>query len=206
MKNLYDTLGVPKDASSEEIKKSYYNKSKSFHPDKNDGNHDKFIELTKAYKTLIDDKQRAYYDKTGQAQGKIDEQQEIYKIITGLFLEILSQNRDCETTDFFSAITESIDQNIYNFENQIINSDKNISYWSGIKKRIKKDTENDFFRNILKDKIKTAKAEIEKMKSHIGMGKKAKKFISKCKYDHKEMQHFGLQGFGGLSIDIKDFI
>lgn len=50
MKNKhYETLGIALDATQEEIKKAYRDKSKILHPDVNNGDDKGFSELAKAY-------------------------------------------------------------------------------------------------------------------------------------------------------------
>lgn len=61
MANYYDILGVSKEATQEEIKKSYRKLSKEHHPDKG-GDEEKFKEIAEAYSTLSDPKKRAEYD------------------------------------------------------------------------------------------------------------------------------------------------
>src|SRR6202142_3013688 len=64
--NYYDTLGVPKSASPDEIKKAFRKKAHEFHPDKGSGNPDKFKEINEAYQVLSDQKKRQQYDQYGQ--------------------------------------------------------------------------------------------------------------------------------------------
>lgn len=45
MKNYYETLGVRKDASKEEIKKAFHKLAHKYHPDKKDGDEAKFKEI-----------------------------------------------------------------------------------------------------------------------------------------------------------------
>lgn len=59
--NYYDILQINNNASSEEVKKSYYKLAKIYHPDKN-GNEAKFKEINEAYVILIDEKNRKVYD------------------------------------------------------------------------------------------------------------------------------------------------
>lgn len=63
-KNLYEVLGVSKNASSEEIKKTFRQRSVQEHPDKG-GDSEKYKELTNAYSILGDKDRREKYDRTG---------------------------------------------------------------------------------------------------------------------------------------------
>lgn len=70
MKDLYQILGVSKEASKDEIKKAYRKLALKYHPDKNPNNKEaetKFKEASEAYEVLSDDKKRALYDQYGEA-------------------------------------------------------------------------------------------------------------------------------------------
>ncbi|KAF9056657.1 hypothetical protein BJ165DRAFT_1435333 [Panaeolus papilionaceus] len=68
-KNPYDILGVKRDATAAEIKKTYFALARKYHPDTNPdkGAQDKFVEIQEAYDTLKDEKKRAAYDQYGSA-------------------------------------------------------------------------------------------------------------------------------------------
>src|ERR1700744_3426214 len=64
-KDYYKALGVPKTATAAEIKKSYRELARKWHPDANKGStqaEDRFKEITEAYNVLSDEKQRKEYD------------------------------------------------------------------------------------------------------------------------------------------------
>ena len=61
MKNYYNILGLPEDASNEQIKKAFKEIAKKEHPDRG-GNEAKFKEANEAYDTLKDSKKRHEYD------------------------------------------------------------------------------------------------------------------------------------------------
>ena len=61
MANAYDTLGVPKGASDEEIKKAYRKLAAKHHPDRG-GDTAKFQEIQSAYETLSDPQKRVQHD------------------------------------------------------------------------------------------------------------------------------------------------
>lgn len=66
---LYNTLGVGKDASQDEIKKAYRKLSKQYHPDlnKDAGAEEQYKKVQEAYETLGDEQKRASYDQYGAA-------------------------------------------------------------------------------------------------------------------------------------------
>ncbi len=72
-KDYYETLGVKKDASADEIKSAYRRLAKKYHPDLNKDNKDaaeKFKDVNEAYEVLGDEKKRANYDQFGNAEGQ----------------------------------------------------------------------------------------------------------------------------------------
>ncbi len=65
MKDYYKILGIDKNASPEEIKKAYRKLAHQYHPDKKDGDEEKFKEINEAYQILSDQNKRNQYDQFG---------------------------------------------------------------------------------------------------------------------------------------------
>ncbi|TPP67754.1 DnaJ like protein subfamily C member 5 [Fasciola gigantica] len=75
--SLYHTLGVPRGAPSEDLRKAYRKLALRFHPDKNPDNPSAveiFKEINRAYRTLSDPIKRNIYDKYGSVGLSIAEQ------------------------------------------------------------------------------------------------------------------------------------
>jgi len=68
-KDYYNTLGISKEATTDQIKAAYKKLAKKYHPDvsKEEGTEKKFKEVLEAYNTLRDPQKRANYDRFGDA-------------------------------------------------------------------------------------------------------------------------------------------
>ena len=71
VRDLYEILGVPRDASQDDIKRAYRRLAREHHPDVNAAPEaeERFKEIVGAYEILSDPDKRAQYDAFGQAGG-----------------------------------------------------------------------------------------------------------------------------------------
>ncbi|MFZ1770386.1 MAG: DnaJ domain-containing protein, partial [Caldilinea sp.] len=67
--DYYEALGVPRDATKDQIKKAFRKLAQQHHPDvsKSDDAGIRFKEINEAYQVLADDEKRAVYDRYGHA-------------------------------------------------------------------------------------------------------------------------------------------
>src|SRR5467141_5254176 len=74
-KDYYETLGVKKSASAEDIRKAFRKLARKYHPDVNPGDkgaEEKFKALSEANEVLSDPKKRKIYDQIGFYSDNID--------------------------------------------------------------------------------------------------------------------------------------
>ena len=65
-KNFYQILGIPRNASTEDIRRAYFDAARRLHPDRNlaPGDTELFIGAQEAFETLSNPKKRSAYDQT----------------------------------------------------------------------------------------------------------------------------------------------
>ncbi|MFC1721771.1 molecular chaperone DnaJ [Patescibacteria group bacterium] len=66
-KDYYEILGINKKASDDDIKRAFRKLAHKHHPDKGNGDAEKFKEINEAYQTLSDKRKRTQYDQFGHA-------------------------------------------------------------------------------------------------------------------------------------------
>lgn len=95
-KDYYAILGVPRNATLEEIKRAYRKLALQYHPDRNHGNkeaEEKFKEISEAYEVLSDPEKRAIYDREGyfglrnQGYRGFEDISDIFQSFSDLFQE-----------------------------------------------------------------------------------------------------------------------
>lgn len=90
----YDTLGVAKDASSDEIRAAYRRASSEAHPDREGGSTDRQAAVNKAYAVLRDPESRARYNETGDDRPAVPLAEVAEKILLSLFAQAIHEGHD----------------------------------------------------------------------------------------------------------------
>ena len=94
MKNHYQTLRLPPNASQEDIKKAFRKLALQFHPDKNDtaSSHALFLEIQESYIILSDPKKKKLYDEERYFSG-LSSRKEPTQITAGWILKLAQELR-----------------------------------------------------------------------------------------------------------------
>lgn len=83
MKDLYSVLGVPKEATEDDIKKAYRKLASKHHPDKG-GDAEKFKEVQEAYEILSDATKREAYDNPAQHHSEFQQYDNVNDILKAM--------------------------------------------------------------------------------------------------------------------------
>lgn len=108
MKDLYEVLGVARDATPDEIKAAYIRAAKIHHPDRG-GDREQFQELERANAVLSDPDKRKRYDQTGDPAGKAKTPEEGAIDLLASFMEQLCKpesEEDLTRLDVVQALRE----------------------------------------------------------------------------------------------------
>ena len=111
--NPYAALGVPKDASTADVRRAYRKRSKSVHPDVG-GSSAAFQAVNRALLVLSDPEARAHYDKTGEVKDKAPDNadQVAWGVIAGMLAAILQEDADPMRVDVVAAMARHLDKEI----------------------------------------------------------------------------------------------
>lgn len=115
--NLYDVLGIDKDATAEEIKKAYRAKAKKHHEDKG-GDNEQMILINRAYSVLKDPIKRKHYDETGE-ESSFNFEQKFAALVQKLFFKVVGQSASIEHEDLIRKFKEEIQTALSAQEDQL---------------------------------------------------------------------------------------
>lgn len=124
MKDHYQTLGVNKNATADEIKKAHRQESKKKHPDIG-GDKESFMAIQVAYETLSDGEKRRRYD-NGEPEPPNIMRQAFSNVNVMLLSVIQKPGIDLFTIDIVEVMKETVNNNRLNAQNQIAEMKKSI--------------------------------------------------------------------------------
>jgi len=161
-KQLYKDLEVDEKATKAKIKRSYKKKAQQLHPDKKDGDIDKFKQIAHTYKVLANDDSRKRYDESGDESEFIDNNNRIYTFLSQIILEVIQSNR---TGDLIKACESTIKTNLINLINnrtQLQNQKRKFDKKIG---RVINDEDNEInlFENLILQQQKLMEHKIEEI-------------------------------------------
>jgi DnaJ-class molecular chaperone len=168
--NLYDTLGIKKDATPEEIKAAYRKRAQSTHPDRKGGDMVVFQKINKAYSILSKRHLRKRYDETGHTDMppdvETDQDMEFVKKIGDMLFQLLDNpNVNMDTHHLIDSMKRIIQDTKRGRQQQIQNLNRLILLRKkAIKRIIRKDKTK---RNPIKIFLEGSISQLEQRKGQL---------------------------------------
>lgn len=190
MANHYKTLRVKRKATQQEIKDSYRDLAKEYHPDKEDGNAEKFKELANAYEILSDPKRRKFYDRTGSSMSEKEITALAGALLQQLFQVIVSQKGlvKIQVIDMIEEINIQIDNGMTEFDKNIDVARKSRVEIGKVLRRVKHESTMNPISLMLKQEIGKHTETIVKSKLNLMVGERARELWNEYGYDYDQEQ------------------
>ena len=172
----YDTLGVPKTASRDDIKRAYRRKSKAAHPDRG-GDHREMVAVNRAYDTLSDPEKRSRYDQTGEDGAPGKSQDDMARdAVMQVFAAMAEQASDYDNV--VDMVERMLKANLDKIKGDIATAAKRVTKLERSAKRLKCKGERNFLGLLLADQIVKGKAGIENAQTGVAVIERAREMLS----------------------------
>lgn len=184
MKNLYDVLGINKDATKEEIKKAHRNGVKKNHPDKG-GDAEVFQQIQLAYDVLGDEQRRDKYDTTGET----DKPRDVFAEMFASFIDSLVSQLETSKTDNIDLIelgNAMLEQELVELtrKQQIVN--RSLALLEKALGRMDSKKGNTLMQDITRGKIKSSILQLTKLEEGITFYKRAMEELQEFIYTFEQ--------------------
>ena len=204
-KDLYDILEVETDASPEEIKQAYKDRSKSTHPDRG-GTDQAFNEVNKAYMVLKNPAKRQRYDRGEPVDSDDVKQQAFVSVAISSFKNALSQVRNSyKTVDILEVSREIIRKDNHEVGRRIKGVTQAISVCEEVIKRLGRKHEGaNLLKSVLENDLRQMKNDLNDMEHTIEMNNEAIVFLAEFVYEIDKVEEpeikFNSSFIGGFDI------
>ena len=160
MTDLYETLGVAKNASPDEIKKAFRKLAKSAHPDAG-GKEEKFKEVSRAYAVLMKPDARDKYDRTGVIDDGVDKTEELaLAIIRDLLDQAMEKSIDDPNLNVVLVMRASMVHRIGEIQQQLATMRNDVVKLTKFAERFQRKKGNNLLRDLGVQRVQNFEATI----------------------------------------------
>lgn len=195
--DLYEILGIQRDASLEDIKKAHKDKVKEHHPDKG-GDAAIFKLVQEAYEILSDPEFRSKYDRGDRIDGiRNNIENQILGTVSQVFMHVVS-HVDLKHTSIFDEMRSVLGNSRTEIAQHIKKIDNAIDRFIEAKKRIG-GAKDSLFKQMLDNTIAATEAQKRALLDKDHVLEKSIEFIKDCNYDIEKILQIGNTGDTGFS-------
>ena len=189
--DLYNDLGVDRNETTDEIKKTYRDAARNCHPDTgNPPDPDRFATITTAYKILRDESMREEYDRTGKCESVgFDIRREALSRLGGLFMGIINDpNFRLESTDIFEIMRTEMKKGLGEVDQKELKTFQLIEKIKAVSERV--SGKDSLFNDMLKGDLQQKENVLNSLDKEKKMLEKGFEIIKDYKYKIDETQFF----------------
>ncbi len=170
--NAYETLGVPKDATADTIKKAYRKKAQKKHPDRG-GTEEEFKDLSTAYRMVSTPENRARYDACGDSAIP-----DVYAKARSLVIQSIIQFIEAGHSNYLLEATKAFQLGIQKFNGDIKATNNKIAMLEKHCKRLKPLGADTFLLDAIKNHQQAYEGKIVTLNDQINVFNKALEFLT----------------------------
>lgn len=178
--NLYEALGVERDAHASVIKGAYRKLAMRLHPDRG-GNKDAMAQVQLAHDILMDPERRKHYDKHGTDIPPDVTRDRVLQDIQTLLLQAL-EKEDVDHTDLVGVLRDVVKDARKNHPKAIEAQKAAIEKRKRAAKRMKGPNGANILRNIIEQDIQTRENVVKQMIDNLKLMDEVEKFLKDYSY------------------------
>lgn len=177
----YESLGVPKDADPETIRRAYRKRAQKSHPDKG-GSKEQFHAVQKAWDVLGDPQRREKYDRQGDDGPMLDTHAMALQSIAALLMQVVDQV-DVDHTNIVELMVSNTQQHEQQAKQKLAGLNDRIKKRERALKRFKKkNSGQDMIARMLEADIAQQRIAITNVEREIEVCKKMVEIVSDYNY------------------------
>ena len=186
MTDLYETLGVAKDATKEAIKRAFRSKAKAAHPDTG-GSTEKFHAIELAHRVLSDDERRAEYDRNGTVDEQPNRQEDATLSIIAAFVDRFLSDENFKTKDMIGQFRRDVGKDIGQVKDSIKEADAFIARCLNAQTRLKGKAGAELINKMIANKIRQAEDAKRMLDEQIKIRERALEIVADASFDFDKM-------------------
>lgn len=188
--NLYEVLGVARDATLADIRKAYRKHVKTTHPDTG-GDPEAFRLLALAADVLSDPERRKRYDETGEFDNAVDNTDAQAIGVIDSLLNRIVQDESASSRDIIAWMRSRIEDDVAEANRYIADMSGHEKRLIALAKRITKRPKNDIVGRALQGKIEVVATAIKGARRNIVALKRADDMLKDYAFDPEPMKSHG---------------
>lgn len=180
--DLYDQLGVAKDATRDAIKRAFRRKAKDTHPDAG-GDAKAFHAIELAHRVLTDDAARARYDRTGQAEAEPDNSEAEAHSIISAFVERFVADDKAKYKNLVQELRAAVKSEIAQAERNIQEGRKFEERTVDLRSRVRGKAGAALLTKMFDTKLRDAAVAIQMLQHQVDVRKRALMLVEDVEFD-----------------------